>query len=339
LSVRTEIIEVDRESPQPAAMTTAAEVLRRGGLVAFPTETVYGLGANALDASAVRCIFEAKGRPATNPVIVHVASAEELSRVAAQVSELAGALARAFWPGALTLVLPRCAEIPDVVTAGGETVAVRVPNHPVALALLKAAGVPIAAPSANRSESLSPTTAAHVLKGLDGRVDLVLDGGPARGGIESTVLDLSGPEPTILRPGLVTREQIAAVLGVQVALRTAGEDSAELARSPGQMRRHYAPRVPLELSEASAARIAILAAGGVRVGWLALTSDEGIVACGAPVRKLVLPRDPQGYAAGLFAALHALEDAGCQRIVVEKPPLDPEWLAIHDRLSRAVAAE
>jgi len=337
--VGTKVIQVDPQAPALTAIQEAADLLRRGGLVAFPTETVYGLGANALDEAAVRRIFEAKGRPATNPIIVHVADVADLAQVATQVPESAKRLAAAFWPGALTLVLSRHAAVPAAVTAGGETVAVRVPSHPVALALLKAARVPIAAPSANRSESLSPTTAAHVLKGLGGRIDLVLDGGPATGGLESTVLDLVAEPPEILRPGLITAEQIEAVLGRVVRLRAAEGGSMEVARSPGQTRRHYAPRVPLELSKSSAARVASLVDQGLRVGWLAMTSGGGILACGAPVRKLVLPSDPEGYAAGLFAALHDLEDAGCERIVVEMPPESREWLAIHDRLSRAVAHE
>ncbi len=199
--MHTELLAVDPFSPEPERIARAAEVLRRGGLVAFPTETVYGLGANALDPNAVAGIFHAKGRPANNPVIVHVAEARDVLRVVADWPEIAERLAQRFWPGPLTLVLPKRAGVPDVVTAGGPTVAVRVPAHPVALALLRAVGVPIAAPSANRSTQLSPTRAEHVQRGLDGLIDLILDGGPTTGGLESTVLDVTTTPPRLLRPG------------------------------------------------------------------------------------------------------------------------------------------
>src|SRR5262245_52423466 len=195
MSMNLSVLVVSPESPEAQAIARAAVVLRAGGLVAFPTETVYGLGANALDATAVRRIFTAKGRPANNPLIVHVAGAAHVGRVAAAWPALAARLAERFWPGPLTLILPRSAAVPDEVTAGGPTVAVRVPAHPVARALLEAAGVPVAAPSANRSTQLSPTTAAHVLRGLNGRIDLLLDGGPTAGGLESTVLDLTTEPP------------------------------------------------------------------------------------------------------------------------------------------------
>src|SRR5690348_13744143 len=211
--MKTAIFPLDPSSANLEAIAEAARILRAGGLVAFPTETVYGLGANALDASAVARIFAAKGRPANNPLIIHIADASDVRKVVADWPESAGRLAERFWPGPLTLVLPRCDAVPDAVTAGGPTVAVRVPAHPVAQALVRAAGVPIAAPSANRSMELSPTRAEHVLRGLDGRIDVLLDGGPTAGGIESTVLDLTATPPRLLRPGLIGVAELEAVLG------------------------------------------------------------------------------------------------------------------------------
>ncbi len=212
-SQHTVVRQVSAEHPQEAAIAEAAEVLRRGGLVALPTETVYGLGANALEAGAVQAIFAAKERPPRNPVIVHVADAEAARAWAAAWPERAGQLAERFWPGPLTLVLPKRPVVPDIVTAGGATVGLRVPAHRVALALLKAADVPIAAPSANRSSRVSPTTAAHVLADLEGRIDMILDAGPTSGGLESTVLDLTVEPPRVLRPGLVSVAQLEEVIG------------------------------------------------------------------------------------------------------------------------------
>ncbi len=316
-----------------AAIAEAAAVLRRGGLVAFPTETVYGLGAAALDADAVARIFAAKGRPAHNPLIVHLAAADELPRVARSVPPLAARLAAAFWPGPLTLVLPRRPEVPDAVTAGLDTVAVRVPAHPVARALLAAAGVPVAAPSANPYQRVSPTTAAHVVALLGDRVDLVLDGGPATVGIESTVVDVTGAVPVLLRPGGVGAAAIEAVVG---PLRRAAAVAEGTARpSPGLSRRHYAPRaalVPFTPAERSVVwrRIADAVAAGERIGLIAFD-----VAGAAAAPALRMPADAAGYARGLYAALHALDDAGCARAFVERPPADPAWEAVADRLHRA----
>lgn len=300
---------------------TAAEVLRAGKLVAFPTETVYGLGANALDPEAVARIFAAKGRPATNPLIVHVADAKELPAVAAEVPSLAGKLIDAFWPGPLTLVLSKNAAVPDAVTAGGPTVAVRQPNHPLALELLRAAGVPVAAPSANRSGELSPTTADHVLASLNERIDFVLDGGPCPGGLESTVLDVTGPVPRLLRPGLVTVEQLRAVVGeVQLG---PNPDSGP-ARSPGMMTKHYAPRTALECAGTDA-----------ELDFLANLYETA----GLKVARYALPSDPVQAAANLYADLHALDATGPDRILVVLPPDTPTWAAVRDRLLRASAEE
>lgn len=325
----TTLLSVDPLRPQPELIARAATVLRQGGLVAFPTETVYGLGANALDADAVRRIFTAKGRPATNPLIVHIADLEKVHELAVW-SAAAARLAARFWPGPLTLVLPRRAVVPDVVTAGGATVAVRMPAHPVALALIRAAELPLAAPSANRSNEVSPTRAAHVMHSLDGRIDVILDGGAASGGIESTVLDVSESPPRLLRPGLVTRADLEAVLGPLATTASAG---AAVARSPGMMARHYAPRTPLELTQDSGQRrVEELMAAGQRVGWLTFAGQ------GAGQEVIHLPSDPKGYAAALYAALHQLDEKGLDRIIAALPPDDDDWLAVRDRLQRAASA-
>jgi L-threonylcarbamoyladenylate synthase len=329
--MQTAVLRVDPDAPQAQAVAQAAAVLRSGGLVAFPTETVYGLGANALDAAAVARIFAAKGRPANNPLIVHAAGPAEAAAVAASWPECAARLAERFWPGPLTVVLPRNPSLPDVVTGGGPTVAVRVPAHPVAQALLRTAGIPIAAPSANRSSRLSPTRAEHVLQDLGGRVEMILDGGPCKGGIESTVLDLTTTPPRLLRPGLVSLAELAAVLG---EVRIGNEAAAAAALpSPGMLPRHYAPRTPLECVERGGRpRVEELVREGRRVGWV--TRDANALAPpGALLR--VLPSDPAAYAATLYALLHELDAAGLERIVVELPPDLPEWLAVRDRLRRA----
>jgi L-threonylcarbamoyladenylate synthase len=326
-------------------------VLRRGGLVAFPTETVYGLGANALDADAVAGIFRAKGRPANNPIIVHVAEPHEAQQVVTDWPDTAQRLAAPFWPGPLTLVLPKRETVPGVVTAGGPTVAVRVPAHPVALALIRAAGVPLAAPSANRSSRLSPTRAEHVLRDLDGLINMALDAGPTPGGLESTVLDLTSSPPRLLRPGLVGPDEIEAVIGPISRAPTAAEEVA-VRPSPGMMARHYAPRTPLECVEGDAmGRVRALVSAGERVGWLMFgrwiiwdnlfaadpNSKWGLVFTGE------LPCDPVECAAKLYDLLHQFDQVadqvGLPRIVVEMPPDTPEWLAVRDRLRRAASAE
>jgi L-threonylcarbamoyladenylate synthase len=333
--MQTIVLPVNPTEPEADVIARAAAVLRDGGLVAFPTETVYGLGANALDPAAVARIYAAKGRPATNPLIVHVAEPAEVRRVAAAWPEAAARLAERFWPGPLTMVLPRSEAVPDAVTAGGPTVAVRLPAHPVARALIRAAGVPVAAPSANRSTRLSPTRAGHVLAGLDGRIDLLLDGGPTAGGLESTVLDLTATPPRLLRPGLVTPGEMAAVIGG--ITRSASAATDEPLPSPGMMRKHYAPRAVLECVEDDGrARVEELRRQGVRVGWLTFAAVPAALPGGG--RTVVMPGDPGAYAAELYAVLHALDAAGMERVVVELPPDREEWLAVRDRLRRASAA-
>jgi L-threonylcarbamoyladenylate synthase len=305
-------------------------MLRSGGLVAFPTETVYGLGANALDPAAVAKIFAAKGRPATNPIIVHIATMDEVKSLAAVWPDVAQTLAERFWPGPLTLVLPRHSRVPDLVTAGGATVALRMPAHPVALALLRACGLPLAAPSANRSSELSPTLPEHVLTGLADRIDLLLDAGATTGGLESTVLDVTTQLPRLLRPGLVTIAEIEALVGP--IERGTALDADEPLRSPGRLARHYAPRTPLEIAGASRDRVEALCRQGVRVGWLTHVDESA-----TGVLRVLLPADPVSYSAQLYAALHRLDAAGLDRIIVEAPPTSDDWLAVHDRLRRAAS--
>jgi L-threonylcarbamoyladenylate synthase len=329
--MHTEVVAIDREQPDASAIARAAAVLRAGGLVAFPTETVYGLGAYARDAAAVARIFAAKGRPSNNPLIVHVADPLEARQVVAEWPESAARLAARFWPGPLTLVLPKRPELPDIVTAGGPTVAVRVPAHPVALTLIRAADCPIAAPSANRSGYISPTRAEHVLSGLEGRIDMLLDAGPVPGGIESTVLDLTSEPPRLLRPGLVAPAEIETVIGDIVRPASTVALAEGPLPSPGMLSRHYAPRTPLELaSDEGRARVEQLRHAGLRVGWLAFAAHD------LPgVTVLEMPPDSEGYAALLYAALHALDAAGVDRIIVARPPETDEWLALSDRLRRA----
>ncbi len=301
------------------AIRCAAELLRSGRLVAFPTETVYGLGANALDPDAVARIFAAKGRPATNPLIVHVADAAQVSAVVAEWPDRARQLAAAFWPGPLTIVVPKGAAVPAVVTGGGPTVAVRCPAHPVAAQLLREVALPLAAPSANRSGELSPTTAAHVAATLSGRIDLILDGGPCSGGLESTVVDATGPVVRLLRPGLVSAAQLEAIVG---PLTTASGPSTGALPSPGLLTRHYAPRTKLECVDSVA-----------EADFLANVYETA----GLHVVRWNPTGSPAEVAARLYAELHALDAAGYDRIVAALPPDADEWRAVRDRLTRAAA--
>lgn len=334
--MKTEILHVDAQHPQPAAIRRAAEVLRAGGLVAFPTETVYGLGANALDALAVQRIFLAKGRPPENPVIVHVADPALAMSLVTDWPEQASALVQRFWPGPLTLVLRRARSIPDQVTAGGPTVGIRAPAHPVALALLRAAAVPIAAPSANLANRLSPTRAEHVLAGLAGRIDLILDGGPTPGGLESTVLDLTVRPPRILRPGLISPQQLREVLGDVVLAADEVQPAGRPLPSPGRMPRHYSPAVPLILSDQPVEQALRLSGQGMMVGLVAFGEQPQTP---DPILLRVLPLDARQAAALLYATLFELEHAGVQYIVCASPPSGEDWLAVRDRLRRAAAGE
>jgi L-threonylcarbamoyladenylate synthase len=340
----TEVITVDADRPDPAAVRRAAECLRGGGLVAFPTETVYGLGAHALDRRAVTRLFEAKGRPATDPLIVHVTALADATALATEVPAVAQALASRFWPGPLTLVLPRAPVVPCEVTAGLDTVAVRAPAHPVARALLGAAQLPIAAPSANLFSRPSPTRAMHVLDDLDGRIEMLLDAGPTRLGVESTVLDLTHDPPVVLRPGAVTLEDLRAILP-RVVSRTPAPDTAGAMPSPGLLARHYAPRTPVTLYEGDAPKVhqALLAAirlavaAGRRVGVLT-TNEQSAFARELPavIAELGSERDPSEIGARLYAALRELDAADLDVILAsDLPQKDGLWQALRDRMHRA----
>ena len=332
--------------PDRQGLREAAALLRAGRLVVFPTETVYGLGANALDAAAVGRIFEAKGRPADDPLIVHLADAAGLTDVA-QANQVADELAARFWPGPLTLVLPRQPSVPFEVTAGLDTVGVRVPAHPVARELLHAAGVPVAAPSANLFGRPSPTRAEHVLEDLRGRVDAVLDAGPTPVGVESTIVDLSGPRPRLLRPGGVPAEAIEQVLELRLdPPPRAGIDPGPQP-SPGLLSTHYAPRTPLVLivGETNSAqerfRAELLDALrlGYRAGALLLDEDAQLAPPGIALHPLGAFDDAETIAARLFDALRALDRAGLDRIYVRQlaDPTSGLGRALADRLRRAAA--
>jgi L-threonylcarbamoyladenylate synthase len=344
----TDVIRVDPIHPDAAALTRAAGCLRRGGLVAFPTETVYGLGVHALDRAAVQRLFAAKGRPASDPLIVHIDSLDRIHELVLSVPDAARDLAARFWPGPLTLVLPRSPQVPDEVTAGLPTVAVRIPAHPVARALLAAAAVPVAAPSANLFSRPSPTRASHVLDDLAGRIDLVVDGGPTQVGVESTVLDLSGDIPRVLRPGAVSIEMLRTVLP-RVEQRT-GEPVGSAMPSPGMLERHYSPRAPLTMYEgASHDAVARLVrdacasiAKGQRIGILAADEDRAALAeierlgAGATIVYLGSERDLATVASRLYAAMRELDASGVDRILVRGFPGDEGLAAaIQDRLRRA----
>jgi len=308
----------------------AARVLRKGGLVAFPTETVYGLGADAANAGAVRKVFAAKGRPADHPVIVHVAEASQLKHWAAEVPRAAWILAEKFWPGPLTLVLRRAPHVSDLVTGGQDTVGIRVPGHPLALELLKAFDGGVAAPSANRFGRISPTTAAHVREELGDRISLILDGGPCTVGIESTIVDLSRARAVLLRPGQITPARIAAVLGAEVEL-----PDAAAPRAPGALESHYAPRTPLHLIGAAELPARLAALRGKKIAVLARTeAPSGL----RDVQWQAAPRAVAGYAHELYASLRRLDALGCDLILVEAPPAMPEWQGVNDRLARASSA-
>jgi L-threonylcarbamoyladenylate synthase len=361
----TEVVSVDPDQPDPAAIDRAARVIRAGGLVAFPTETVYGLGANALDAAAVARIFAAKDRPAHDPLIVHLADTGRLGEVTRDVPEIAYTLAAAFWPGPLTLVLPRSEIVPDNVTAGLATVAVRVPAHPVALALLRASGVPIAAPSANLFSRPSPTRAEHVVDDLAGRIGLVLDGGPTEVGVESTILDLTVDPPRLLRPGGVTVEKLARVLGFPPSVSPVAEPSGQsdavggglLAspsdegvpqKAPGMLMKHYSPRADLMLivggesavRDEMRRRAVEARARGRRVGLLVSAEDETALAdlASAPDIAVEVPgsqSDLEMVARNLFSCVRRLDRVGVDLILARDFGVAGLGRTIRDRLTRA----
>ena len=326
------------EPVSPAAIAAAARLLREGGVVAIPTETVYGLGAVAMNPAAVRRVFAIKGRPANHPLIVHLHSAEAMSDWAREIPESAWRLAERFWPGPLTLVLPRRSQVPDEVTGGQDSVALRVPAQPVARELIAAAGA-LAAPSANRFGRVSPTTAAHVLAELGDDVDMILDAGPCRVGLESTILSLIGDEPALLRPGGVSVAALEAVLGRTVA--PAPQDL----RAPGRLASHYAPATRLELvaTDRLRERLAVTGAGagsgadaaGPHIGVVAHSPGAVAAAEAAGAAVIAMPANAAEYGRLLYATLRRIDADGHELILVEAPPAAPEWLAVRDRLTRA----
>jgi L-threonylcarbamoyladenylate synthase len=324
------------------AVKRAAELLRAGELVALPTETVYGLAANAFDPKAVAKIFHIKGRPANNPIIVHVSSSEMAKECVANWPEMAGELCSAFWPGPLTVVLKRSAKIPDNVTAGGETVGVRWPSHPFIQAVIRECGFPLAAPSANLSNSISPTNAQHVRKGLGDQIKLVVDGGQSQVGIESTVLDLTAKVPRLLRPGMIHEESLLAVVG-ELALGS-GEGEAVL-KSPGLLRKHYSPNARLVIfswkneTELKTQIASLTANNGKGVNPLAthIIAHTTIPLGPGFGHVSVIPHDAEAFARAIYAELHHCDEMGAELIVVEKLPTTKEWRAVADRLARASA--
>jgi L-threonylcarbamoyladenylate synthase len=312
-------------APDEQGIREAVDLLRAESVVAFPTETVYGLGADAFSAKAIGEVYRLKNRPSWNPLIVHVADVAAACGLAAAWPDAADRLAAAFWPGPLTLVVRRAPHL-TVVGAANDTIALRIPAHEVALRLLEAAGLPLAAPSANRSEGISPTTAEHVLRGLPD-VPLVLDGGASSWGIESTVLDLTTEVPTLLRPGALALRALRDVTGA-IALRDTEAADGAHRPSPGMGRRHYAPRAAVVLAK----DIRDVDPAGL-AGPVGVLTYETADAPGAEI----LSADPREYAADLYAALHRLDDAGVATILVQEPPQTEDWLAVRDRLSRASA--
>ncbi len=315
-------------------MRRAVELLRAGDVVALPTETVYGLAANALNPTAVARIYEVKGRPAHNPIICHVASRALAQRCVAQWTQPAEQLARAFWPGPLTLVLPRAAEIPDIVTAGGSTVGIRWPSHPFMQAVIAACDFPLAAPSANLSNQLSPTNAEHVHKQLSGRISLIVDGGQSHVGIESTVVDVSVTPARLLRPGMIHEEALLAVIG---ELSRGSADG--ILRSPGLLKKHYSPRAKVRiLSWRDAADFqAQLAALNIAPERCCVIAHSVLPGAAELLRVSVVPHDAEAFARALYAELHCCDEAGAQDIIVEQLPAGAEWRAVEDRLARAAA--
>jgi L-threonylcarbamoyladenylate synthase len=347
---RAKVLPADTPELFQTAVAQAREQLQAGQLVALPTETVYGLAANAWNANAVTAIFAAKGRPAINPIIVHVSSLEMARQCVAAWPPAAEMLARAFWPGPLTLVLPKSTAIPPVVTAGGNTVGVRFPSHPVIQAVIQACGFPLAAPSANPSNQVSPTTATHVLETLGDKLPLILDGGPCQVGIESTVIDLTSTPPRLLRPGMIPASALLSVLGkigldsgqhAPAPAATTASPTGNALRSPGMMKKHYSPkahllilawRTPAEFLKQLQQLAPAIPPAQTHV--LCHTQIPEQTRCG---RVVMLAREPGAFARSLYAQLHESDNTGARLIVVEAPPPGDAWQAIADRLNRAAA--
>lgn len=335
--MKTEILSTHTKALFETAVKRAAELLRAGEVVALPTETVYGLAANALDEKAVAKIFQIKGRPAHNPIIVHVASNELARECVAHWPELAEQFSKSFWPGPLTLVLPCSEKIPDNVTAGGATVGVRWPSHPFMQAVIRECGFPLAAPSANLSNQISPTNAEHVRSQLDGKIFLIVDGGQSQVGIESTVLDLTVSPPKILRPGMIHAESLAAVAGnIQ---HSAANVQPSTLRSPGLLEKHYSPKAKLVVLDwrGEVDLRFQLSTFNFQLSTVHILAHTKIPLGFAAENVSVIPHDAEAFARALYAELHHCDAAGAKLIVVEALPEGPEWSGIADRLKRAAA--
>ena len=336
---RTEILPTHSPALFAAAVRRAAELLRAGEVVALPTETVYGLAANALDAEAVAKVFQIKGRPANNPIIVHVAGNQIAKRCVKAWPGLAEKLSKAFWPGPLTLVLPRAQIIPEIVTAGGATVGVRWPGHPFIQAVIRECDFPLAAPSANLSSRVSPTNTEHVRAQLGGKIPLIVDGGQSQVGIESTVLDLSVSPPRILRPGMIHAESLAAICGEVHGPKSEGQSLDSALRSPGLLVKHYSPKARLLILswdndgdlKSQIANHKSQITGCFVIAHTHIPSVENFA------RVSVIPHDAEAFARAIYSELHSCDEAGAEWIVVEAPPELPEWSGIADRLKRAAA--
>ncbi len=354
--MRTEIIKIDINTPDwDKQLDHAAEVLKAGGLVAFPTETVYGLGANALDTKAVEGVFKAKGRPSDNPLIVHIADIGVLESLVNTVPETAPLLMETFWPGPLTLVMPKSDKVPSIITAGLDTVAIRMPSHPIALALIKKAGVPLAAPSANSSGRPSPTLAKHVAEDLSGKIDIIIDGGSTNIGLESTVLDVASGQPTILRPGGITLEQLQQLLGtVGSDLELSPEPAGNLAdtpppppRSPGMKHRHYAPNAVLLLVQGQHDRVVneigrraeLYLNEGTAIGILTTNETaalyEPTLYTTCRILSLGSRLQPETLASNLFRCLREFDEKAVEVILAESPEVAGIGLAVMNRLTKA----
>ena len=335
--MNTEILPTHTPQLFDEAVERAAARLRAGELVALPTETVYGLAANAFDAAAVEKIFAVKGRPSHNPIIVHVADLAMARQCVQEWPAAAEKLAKAFWPGPLTLVLPRSSMVPDVVTAGGGTVGVRWPSHPFMQAVIRSCGFPLAAPSANVSNAVSPTNASHVQRSLGGRIPLIIDGGQAQVGIESTVVDLGGARARVLRPGMIHAGSLAAALGAAVAEGEGDADGAEALRSPGLLLKHYAPKAKLLLwswedEDDLLRQVKGRIAHGSSVHVIAHTH----IPSGRELQSVsVIPHDAEAFARAIYGELHRCDAEGADFIVVEMLPEGNEWRGVADRLARA----
>ena len=332
--MKTEILPTHTPELFTAAVKRAVELLRAGEVVALPTETVYGLAANALDAAAVAKIYSIKGRPSHNPIIVHVSDLLMAQRCVERWPDSAEKLAKSFWPGPLTMVLPRAKDIPDNVTAGGETVGVRWPSHPFIQAVIRECGFPLAAPSANLSNAISPTSAAHVAKQLDGKVRVIVDGDAAQVGIESTVIDLASPQPRVLRPGMIHQESLFAVMG-NIQHSTFNIQHSIL-RSPGLLRKHYSPKAKLLVMDWKSdadlkSRTTHHASRTHIIAHTRIPSTDGFGSVS------VLPRDAAAFARSIYAELHRCDEAGAEIIIVEALPPQMEWRGVADRLMRAAA--